>query len=333
MTMCTLPPHGRLAPSPTGFLHLGNAWSFLWAWLWAKSVPGGSIILRMEDIDPQRSRSHYAAAIEEDLRWLGLVWDGPVVHQSMRHEHYAHAMQSLRQQELLYPCYCTRKELRTLAGAPHVDDSGAPYPGLCAQLSIEQRALKEQAGRKAAWRLRCAFHGQEKSEDILSFNDVLHGEQRFTWQDVGGDFALCRSDGVVAYQLAVVVDDAAQGVTQVLRGADILVSTPRQLYLQKLLGFSTPSYAHVPLLLDVEGERLAKRHGSLALQTLRQAGVSVERILGLLAHMAGYERGQELRPIYLEELRENFSFSRFACLQNPQDRILKAEYERFLHGK
>ncbi len=333
MTAALLPTRGRLAPSPTGLLHLGNAWSFLWAWLWAKSAPGGTLVLRMEDIDPQRSRNDFALTIEDDLRWLGLKWDGPVIYQSTRHEHYARAMQLLRQRDLLYPCYCTRKELRTLAGAPHVTDSGAPYPGLCARLTVEQRALKEQTGRKAAWRLRCVPFGHEKTLEVGCFTDTLYGEQRFTWQDVGGDFALCRSDGVVAYQLAVVVDDAAQAVTQVLRGSDILISTPRQLLLQKLLGFSTPQYAHVPLLLDMEGERLAKRHGSLSLQALRQAGVPAQRILGLLAHMAGYKQGQSLRPIYLEELKENFSFTKYTYLQNPKDRLLTQEYESFLYGK
>ncbi len=321
-------PRGRLAPSPTGLLHLGNAWSFLWAWLWATSTPKGQIYLRMEDIDPQRSRSCYTKAIEEDLRWLGLVWHGATTYQSQRSALYTQALAQLRKDDAIYPCYCTRKELRSLAGAPHVDDCGAPYPGLCAQLSPEERALKETQGRKGAWRLRCSAQ-----EQALTFSDALYGTQSIHLQDIGGDFALCRSDGVIAYQLAVVVDDAAQGITQVLRGADILLSTPRQIFLQRCLGLSTPNYAHVPLLLDAAGERLAKRHESLSLQALRLAGVSAERILGLLAYLAGYDKSSTLRPVYLAELQENFSFARYAYLQNPQERMVTQEHIRFLYAQ
>ncbi len=322
---------GRLAPSPTGFLHLGNAWSFLWAWLWAKSSyqPQGEIYLRMEDIDPQRSRTEYANAIEHDLRWLGLQWDGEVLYQSSRLAAYEKALHHLETQKTLYPCYCTRKELRTLAGAPHVDDSGAPYPGICAGLTLEERAQKEALGRRASLRLRCAAYGEQESH----VHDVLRGVSIYTLQDIGGDFALRRSDGVPAYQLAVVVDDAAQGITHVLRGMDIMISTPRQMLLQRLLGYVRPTYAHVPLLIDTVGERLAKRHDSLSLQALRAAGVSSERIIGLLAHLAGFAQGSPLRPVYLEELRSNFTFASVPQLSKAQDVVVNDAHIRFLYGQ
>ncbi len=322
---------GRLAPSPTGLLHLGNAWSFLWAWLWAKSglEKQGQIFLRMEDIDPQRSKIEYAKAIEQDLQWLGLHWDGATTYQSERLELYEAALQQLERKNLLYPCYCTRKELRSLAGAPHVEDSGAPYTGICAALTEEQRAHKEAMGRRASMRVRCG-HGQ--SGDIY-VQDALYGEKIYNLQEIGGDFALRRSDGVVAYQLAVVVDDAAQGINHIVRGADILISTPRQMLLQKLLALATPSYAHVPLLLDSYGERLAKRHSALALQSLREAGVSASRIIGLLAHLAGFEQGQALRPVYLEELRHDFSFKTMPALVRAQDIVVSDAHIRFLYAK
>ncbi len=324
---------GRLAPSPTGFLHLGNAWSFLWAWLWAKSpqkqhaTAQGSLILRMENIDPQRSRSEYAQNIEKDLRWLGLTWDGETLYQSTRHHAYTQALNFLEEKGYTYPCYCTRKELRTLAGAPHVDDCGAPYPGICAQLSPEERTRKEAEGRKACVRLHC------QNTQKIHFIDALYGTQAFDLQQLGGDFAIRRSDGVIAYQLAVVVDDAAQNVTHIVRGADILPSTPRQLYLQHLLGYPTPKYAHVPLLLDNHGERLAKRHSALSLQALRNDGVSPERILGLLAHLAGFEKGCPMRPVFLEELRENFSFSAFPLLHKAHDITVQETHLAFLYNE
>ncbi len=321
-------PIGRLAPSPTGLLHLGNAWSFLWAWLWTKSAKG-KIILRMEDIDPQRARTCYAESIEEDLRWLGLLWDGATLYQSQRQHIYQEVLAQLRHGGYVYPCYCTRKELRSLAGAPHVQDYGAPYPGICRHLDAQERRQKEASGRKPAWRLACVHTAQS---NVLRFVDAIYGEQSLDLQDIGGDFALCRSDGVMAYQLAVVVDDAAQGITQILRGADILVSTPRQLFLQQCLGYVQPAYAHVPLLLDEEGERLAKRHASLSLQALRQSGVSAQRILGLLAYLAGYVKSPSLRPVHLAELLEDFSFAQYAHLCKPQERKLTAEHIRFLYA-
>lgn len=284
----TTPMTGRLAPSPTGYLHLGNAWAFLLVWLAARAT-GGNVVLRMEDIDPDRSRALFADAIINDLHWLGLDWDagpdvggphGPYV-QSRCMDYYTVALHSLTARGHTYPCYCTRKELRTLAAAPHVGDAGAPYPNICRHLTATERAAKEQAGRHAALRLRCP-------EDLhIAFDDAIQGPQGMNLHACGGDFALRRSDGVIAYQLAVVVDDARMGVTQVVRGDDIRISTPRQILLCRLLDYPVPAYAHLPLLLDHEGERLAKRHASLSLGALREAGVSPRAIVGYLGHRAG----------------------------------------------
>lgn len=288
-------PVGRFAPSPTGLLHLGNAWSFLLAWLAARAE-GGRILLRHEDIDPARSRREWMDAIERDLLWLGLGWDegpeeGPHApyRQSLCFALYEKALEKLRARGLVYPCYCTRKELRTLAGAPHgaadgLGDAGAAYPGTCRHLTPEQRARKEAEGRRPALRLLCP------DDDEECFTDLVLGPQRLSLKSCGGDFALRRSDGVWAYQLAVVADDMRMEVTQVVRGEDILLSTPRQLLLYRLLGGTPPAFAHIPLLYDEEGERLAKRHRSLSLAALREAGCRPEAVVGHLAHLAGLQQ-------------------------------------------
>lgn len=280
------PVRGRLAPSPTGCLHLGNAWSFLLCWL-AVRASGGRVVLRMEDIDPARSRPHFAEAIMDDLRWLGLDWDegpdlggafGPYV-QSARLERYGEIIEQLTRQGLTYPCYCTRKELKTMASAPHLEDAGPVYPGTCLNLSEEQRHEREAEGRRASLRL----HGHGET----AFADLVQGEVRLDWTECGGDFPLRRSDGVIAYQLAVAVDDMDQRISLVVRGADILPCTPRQIMLFRLLGAPVPQYAHVPLFLDHAGERLAKRHQSCELRALREAGVTPQAVVGYLAYRAG----------------------------------------------
>lgn len=306
---------GRLAPSPTGLLHLGNAWAFWAAWLAARAV-GGKIILRIEDIDPVRSREEYVDASIEDLQWLGLDWDyGPgspgygslpeirrnFFWQSRRSGVYDAAVSFLAGKELVYPCYCTRKELREIAGAPHIDDRGAPYPGICRHLSLQERAQREHAGRPCALRLLCP------DDELWTFNDHVLGRQDMTLAQCGGDFALRRSDGVYAYQLAVVVDDAAVGVTHVVRGNDILQSTPRQLYLYSLLGKKAPEYAHVPLVTDENGERLAKRHASLTVRSLRNAGVAAQTIVGWLAFASGLR--ETFTPMFAAEGVAGFSFA------------------------
>jgi glutamyl-tRNA synthetase len=299
---------GRLAPSPTGYVHLGNAWAFLLAWLSVRAR-NGRLILRVEDIDPQRSKTKFVDALLEDLRWLGLDWDeGPDIAgpaqpylQSLRTGRYEEALARLDMSGATYPCFCTRGELRNLASAPHAGDIGPPYPGTCRRLDERQRAALLGTGRKAAVRLCCA--GEE-----VSFTDLLRGEKQMRLADCGGDFALRRSDGVVSYQLAVTVDDAAMGITEVVRGRDILHSTPRQLVLQRLLGYATPGYAHIPLLLDNNGERLAKRHQSLSLRSLRQQGADARRIVGLLSRMAGFNPRET--PASPDELLPRFALTR-----------------------
>jgi glutamyl-tRNA synthetase len=260
------------------------------AWLAARAA-GGEVVLRMEDIDPDRSRPEFAEGILRDLRWLGLDWDeGPDLggahgpyEQSARLATYAAALDRLERGGLVYPCFCTRKELRSLASAPHaplVGDGSPAYPGTCRDLGAAEREALLRQGRRPALRLRC--DGRE-----IAFHDLVVGPQRYSLADCGGDFALRRSDGVFAYQLAVVLDDMAMGITQVVRGDDILTSTPRQIYLQSLLGALTPQYAHLPLLLDAEGERLAKRHQSLTVAALRDLGVTAPAIVGYLAWRGG----------------------------------------------
>lgn len=309
------PVCGRLAPSPTGPLHLGNAWSFLWAWIAARAEEG-RVILRMEDIDPARSRREWEEGVIRDLRWLGLDWDEGPLRQSARFDVYEAACGTLREAGRIYPCYCTRRELRELAGAPHgaadgLGDAGAAYPGTCRRLTPEERAAREAEGRRPAWRLACPEKSSgrkaETGEPGMSFDDAVAGPQRMSFAACGGDFALRRSDGVWAYQLAVAVDDMDMGVTQIVRGEDILCSTPRQMLLYDLLsgmfGGRRPStFAHLPLLCDEAGERLAKRHGSMGLAALRDAGTSPERVTGFLAARAGLADARErLSPCALLE--------------------------------
>lgn len=326
---------GRLAPSPTGFLHLGNAWALWAAWLAARSA-GGEVVLRLEDVDPDRSREEYAEALVRDLAWLGLDWDygpgantpggeGPDVRkpgggeslfkQSCRGSAYAEAVRFLEARGLVYPCYCTRKELRSIAGAPHGDDVGAPYPGTCRFISAAERARHERDGRRPSLRLFCP------PDAVWEFTDRILGPQRMTLTRCGGDFALRRSDGVYAYQLAVVVDDMAAGITQVVRGNDILASTPRQMYLYSLFGEKPPEYAHLPLVTDEHGERLAKRHAGLTLKTLREAGVLPETILGWLAVTSGLT--ETLRPLRAAQAVAGFRLEhiRAATLRLPPDPV------------
>lgn len=277
---------GRLAPSPTGYLHLGNAWSFLLCWLAVRSA-GGRLVLRMEDIDPARSRAHFADAIMQDLAWLGLDWDeGPDVGgpfapytQSQRLKRYNDVIETLTSLGHTYPCYCTRKELKTMASAPHSEDAGPVYPGTCLRLTVAERAKREEQGRRAALRL----HGSGETV----FQDQVYGLVRQDWAACGGDFPVRRSDGVISYQLAVAVDDMDQHISLVVRGADILTCTPRQVLLFRLLNKPVPTYAHVPLVLDHAGERLAKRHQSCELRVLRETGVSPRAIVGYLGFRAG----------------------------------------------
>jgi glutamyl-tRNA synthetase len=287
---------GRFAPSPTGELHLGNARTALLAWLWARSE-GGAFVMRVEDLDRPRVRPGLAQRQLRELAWLGLDWDegpdaetlaergpqGPYV-QSARGHFYDAAIERLRQGGHIYECFCSRAEVAA-ASAPHgPQDEGPRYPGTCAALSEAQRAERART-RKPSLRLRVP-------PGPVGFTDLLAGPQRFDPQAEVGDFVLQRADGIHSYQLAVVVDDAAMAITQVLRGADLLSSTARQLVLYRLLGLPEPRWAHAPLVLAPDGQRLSKRDRAVSLSALRAAGADPARLVANLASMSGIGRGQ-----------------------------------------
>ncbi|GAB3271967.1 tRNA glutamyl-Q(34) synthetase GluQRS [Sinomonas notoginsengisoli] len=261
---------GRFAPSPSGELHVGNLRTALLAWLFARST-GRRFILRIEDLD--RARAGAEEVQLRDLAAVGLDWDGEVVRQTERGALYEDAIARLSAAGLTYECYCTRREIQEAPSAPHAPQGA--YPGRCRDLTEAERA-RRRAERPAALRLRA-------SVTEWTVTDVLHGQ----YSGVVDDFVLRRNDGVVAYNLAVVVDDAAQGVDQVVRGDDLLSSAPRQAYLASLLGGSVPEYAHVPLVLNPAGKRLAKRDGAVTLAALTSAGVGAERVTALLLESLG----------------------------------------------
>lgn len=286
---------GRFAPSPSGRMHLGNALSAMLAWLSAKQQ-GGEILLRIEDLDPARSKAEYAQGIMDDFRWLGLLWDRRATDQSKRGEAYAAALSQLEQMYLIYPCYCSRDQLHA-ASAPHASDGRVIYAGTCRNLTPEQRAVMT---KKPSLRIRLP-------DREISFRDGLQGDVTMNLQREFGDIILRRADGVAAYQLAVVVDDGTEGVTEVVRGRDLLSSTPVQLYLYELLGLTPPRFYHVPMLLAPDGRRLSKRDRDLDFGYLRQH-FSPEEIIGLLGHLAGLMERWE--PVSARELACDFSWSR-----------------------
>ncbi|MGO8971476.1 MAG: tRNA glutamyl-Q(34) synthetase GluQRS [Myxococcaceae bacterium] len=293
------PHRGRFAPSPTGPLHLGNAWAALLGWLWAHSE-GGEFVLRIEDLDASRCRPEFLDALQRDLEWLGLTFDGPVVFQSQRAEHYAAALGRLAAEGRVYACFCTRAEVMRAASAPHgAADDGPVYPRTCARLDRAE-VLARSRTRTAALRFRAA-------PGRVQFVDAVAGPSQQDVEATAGDFVVRRNDGVASYQLAVVVDDADAGVTHVLRGDDLLGSTPRQIQLAQALGLPVPRYAHVPLLVGPDGKRLAKRAGPPTLSELREARLPKERLLGLLAGWAGLSEGH---PVSAEALVERFSLAR-----------------------
>ncbi len=269
---------GRLAPSPTGAQHVGNARTYLIAWLRARSQ-GGRIVLRIEDIDSPRVKAGADQQACDDLRWLGLDWDeGPIV-QTQRLAHYEEALRRVQEQERVYPCTCTRSDIERAASAPHDDLPGASiYPGTCAGRRV---ADADTLADPYCWRFRL-------SQDEFEFRDGFLGPVSVDLRAAGGDFVVWKSAGTPAYQLAVVVDDVAQGVTEVVRGDDLVPSTPRQLLLYDALGLAPPGFVHVPLVVGPDGRRLAKRHGDTRLSSLRQAGVTPEALLGLLAWSCGW---------------------------------------------
>lgn len=273
---------GRFAPSPTGPLHLGNLRTALIAWLFARSA-GSRFLLRIEDLDPVASREEHALSHQRDLASLGLTWDGPVLKQSERRTSHDEAVAELEGRGLTYPCYCSRREVREAAQAPHGATVEGSYPGTCRTLSTRQRDERERAGRRPALRLRAEGETGE-------FTDVVHGPQR----GVVDDFVLRRADGVAAYNVAVVVDDAAQGVQEVVRGDDLLATTPRQVVVARLLDLSCPRYAHVPLVLGPDGNRLAKRDGAVTLDDRLALGEAPVHVLSMLARSLGLAAEGEL---------------------------------------
>jgi glutamyl-tRNA synthetase len=293
---------GRYAPSPTGALHVGNVRTALLAWLDVRSL-GGRFILRMENLDPMRSSDEAAQGIVEDLRWLGLDWDegpdvggahGPYV-QSQRGALYRSAAEGLVESGLAFRCSCSRAEVARAANAPHAGEDGPRYPGSCRQGALHPE--RPQSTRLVV------------GPGSAPFLDLLHGPQSFDVAAAVGDFIVARADGVAAYQLAVMLDDALMGVTRVMRGDDLLASTPRQLLVARALGLTPPAYGHVPLMLGEDGHRLAKRGGALSLQALRAAGVRPEAVVGFLARSAGLEIPG---PVSARELVRGFSLDRLS---------------------
>ena len=297
---------GRFAPSPSGRIHLGNILCCLLAWLSARQK-GGRVILRIEDLDIARCPRRYGEQMCRDIQWLGLDWDeGPVIggpsgpyEQSRRTALYQAALRRLEAQGLVYPCFCTRAELHA-ASAPHREDGQVVYPGTCRGLTAEQAAERaRRTGRAPALRLQVP-------EEEITFTDGHMGEYREWLPADCGDFLLRRSDGIFAYQLAVVVDDGLMGVNQVVRGRDLLSSAPRQIYLQRLLGLPTPEYAHVPLLLAPDGRRLSKRDGDLDMGALRRR-FSPEQLLGKLSVLMGLRERPD--PVTARELAGEFRWT------------------------
>ena len=267
-------PIGRFAPTPSGRMHLGNVFAALMSWLSPKSQ-GGDWILRMEDLDTLRTKAEYAELLRDDLRWMGLNWDEETEAQSTRSAVYDRYFEELREKNLLFPCYCTRSQLHNV-NAPHLSDGTYVYAGTCRNLTPEQRAAQT---RQPSWRVKVP-------DREFSFTDHVQGPYRENLLTDCGDFVVRRADGVYVYQLAVTVDDGESGVTEVVRGWDLLGSAPRQMYLQELFGFEHPEYAHIPMLMAPEGRRLSKRDQDLDMGALRSR-LTPEQLIGVLAHAAG----------------------------------------------
>ncbi len=288
-------PVGRFAPTPSGRMHLGNVFAALVAWLSVKSR-NGQLVLRMEDIDTQRTSAEFAEILRDDLRWLGLLWDEETPAQSTRSQVYDRYFAILEEKGLLFPCFCTRSQLHSV-NAPHASDGTYVYPGTCRNLTEEQKVA---FGRAPAWRVKVPDR-----EYIV--NDLCQSIYRENLLTDCGDFVVRRADGVYVYQLAVTVDDGEAGVTEVVRGQDLLSSAPRQMYLQELFGFSQPVYGHVPMLLAPDGRRLSKRDKDLDLGYLRQH-LAPEQLIGILAFSAGLIDREE--AVSAKELATVFSWEK-----------------------
>ena len=287
-----LKPVGRFAPTPSGRMHLGNVFAALIAWLSVRSRDG-EMVLRMEDLDTLRTSEEFAEILRGDLAWLGLDYDRETAPQSQRSDVYDRYFDSLREKELLYPCYCTRSQLHGV-NAPHLSDGTYVYPGTC-------RDLKEPPkNRLPAWRVKVC-------DKVWTVEDKVQGHYELNLATDCGDMVVRRADGVYVYQLAVTVDDGEAGVTEVVRGMDLLSSAPRQMYLQELLGFSHPQYGHVPMLLAPDGRRLSKRARDLDLGELRKH-VTPEKLIGTLAFAGGLI--DQNTSISAKELAREFSWDK-----------------------
>ena len=301
-------PKGRFAPSPSGRMHLGNMMTALLSWLDAKSR-GGTWLLRIEDLDPQRSKTEFARLIEDDLRWLGLDWDegglddlgsaGPYS-QSLRHDIYTQYLSRLRQTGLTYPCHCRRTDIMATQ-APHQTDGRIVYAGTC-RPSARPPFPRIESDTPAATRIYVP-------DRVISFTDRIFGPQSVNLTEHCGDFVVERADGARAYQLAVVIDDALMGVTDVIRGCDLLLSTAQQLYLYEILGLRAPRYGHVPLVCNAQGLSLSKRDQSMSMEQLRR-DLTPAQLTGILAHTAGLTPTPA--PVAPHDLLDTFSLSRIA---------------------
>ena len=286
---------GRFAPSPTGPLHIGNLRTALIAWLCAHQQDG-ELLLRIEDLDRINSKPEHEERQINELARLGITFGSNFIRQSERFDFYRDMVDGLRRRDLVYPCYCTRREILESTQAPHGPTIEGAYAGTCRDLSSRNQSEHERSGRPPAWRLRT-------NNEKYIVEDVVAGPT----QTVIDDMVLLRNDGVPAYNLAVVVDDAAQGVTQIVRGDDLLLGTGRHIHLQKLLGYPTPQYVHVPLVVGSDGERLAKRHGAVTLEDLSQRGIDGREVLGELARSIGIDVD---RPNSVNDLLGDFNLDR-----------------------
>ena len=302
-------PVGRFAPSPTGRMHAGNIFAALMSWLIVKSQDG-SIVLRIEDLDVERSRSSYADQVCRDFESLGLTWDEGPFYQHDRDEAYRYAYQHLVDNGIVYPCFCTRADLHA-ASAPHRGEK-LVYPGTCRNLTADE-VERRRANRKPAYRVRVPHR-------LYEFNDFVQGKYAQELESECGDFIIRRSDGLFAYQLAVVVDDAEQGVNCIVRGMDLLVSTPQQMFLQEQLGFEQCSYAHVPLMVGERDRRLSKRDRDAALDELLVSFKTPEGVIGHVAYVAGLVDADE--PCAPADLLQVFDIAKLESIFPDKVQIL-----------
>ena len=306
---CNKRPVGRFAPSPTGRMHAGNIFAALMSWLIVKSQDG-AIVLRIEDLDVERSRSSFADQVCRDFELLGLTWDEGPFYQHDRDEAYQDAYQRLVDSGVVYPCFCTRADLHA-ASAPHRGEK-LVYPGTCRNLTV-QEVEERSVNRKPAYRVRVPHR-------LYELNDLVQGKYAQELESECGDFIIRRSDGLFAYQLAVVVDDAAQGVNCIVRGMDLLVSTPQQMFLQEQLGFEQCDYAHVPLMVGERDRRLSKRDRDAALDELLAAYKTPEGVIGHVAFVAGLIDSDE--PVSASDLLVGFDVARLDSIFPDKVQIL-----------